>query len=375
MKHVSLKSIMLKGGHFMLVLLSILLVSLFLLAGILLILSPGKTQPYLDEHGNLLTGSISEKIYLDINGAKQGMFIKSKDSTLPVLLILHGGIPVYYLNRKYPSGLEDYFTVVWWEQRGSGLSFSTDIPNKSITLEQILSDTEEVTNYLRHRFGKEKIYLMGHSGGTFIGMHMAARSPELYHAYIGVAQMTHQLTSEKLSHDYMLERYKMEGNTRMAQKLESAPVSLTDGISDKYLSMRDMCMHSMGIGTTHNMRSVPLDIFLPSLTCRDYTFNEKINIWRAKSRSGVHVLWETILETDLSKKLPEIKIPVYFFHGIYDYTVSYHLARDYYEKINAPLKGFYTFYHSAHSPMLEEPEKMRQIFQTDIFEGRNMLAD
>ncbi|MCB9036458.1 MAG: alpha/beta hydrolase [Lewinellaceae bacterium] len=131
-----------------------------------------------------MPGSISEKIYVNINGVEQGMFIKSKDATRPVLLFLHGGIPVYFLTKKYPTGLEDYFTVVWWEQRGSGLSYSSNIPPESLTLEQMISDTKEVTNYLRKRLGQDKIYLMAHSGGTFIGMHVAARAPELYHAYI-----------------------------------------------------------------------------------------------------------------------------------------------------------------------------------------------
>jgi pimeloyl-ACP methyl ester carboxylesterase len=98
-------------------------------------------------------------------------------------------------------------------------------------------------------------------------------------------------------------------------------------------------------------------------------------MWRGKSRSGVSILWDTMLATDLSKHVPEIDIPVYFFHGIHDYTVSYMLAKDYFEKLKAPLKGFYTFEQSAHSPLFEEPQKMRQIFQVDILAGMNNLAD
>ncbi len=100
----------------------------------LLIYSPGKSTPFLDESGKPLLGSISEKIHININGIKQGMIIKSKDSTHPVLLYLHGGLPDYFLTRKYPTGLEDYFTVVWWERRGSGLSYNAGIPPQEITL-------------------------------------------------------------------------------------------------------------------------------------------------------------------------------------------------------------------------------------------------
>jgi alpha-beta hydrolase superfamily lysophospholipase len=98
------------------------------------------------------------------------MFIQSKDVTHPVLLYLHGGMPEYFLTQHYPTGLEDYITVVWWEQRGSGLSYNASDPRDKVTLEQLISDTLEVTEYLRHHFHKEKIYLMAHSGGSFIGI-------------------------------------------------------------------------------------------------------------------------------------------------------------------------------------------------------------
>ena len=89
-------------------------------------------------------------------------------------------MPEYFLTERYPTGLENDFTVVWWEQRGAGLSYSPDIAPETMTLEQFIADTLSVTNYLRNRFGKEKIYLMAHSGGTFIGLQAAARAPELY---------------------------------------------------------------------------------------------------------------------------------------------------------------------------------------------------
>ena len=300
------------------------------------------------------------------------MFIKSKDSTNPVLLYLHGGMPDYFLTSKYPTGLEDYFTVVWWEQRGSGLSYSSNIPSETMTLEQMISDTKELTNYLRKRFGQEKIYLMGHSGGTFIGIQVAAQAPELYHAYIGVAQMSNQLKSEILAYEYMLKKFRENGNKKMVRKLEAAPVTMANGVPDAYRLLRDHAMHSLGIGTTHDMKSVITGIFLPSLLCREYTLLEKVNMWRGKSRSGISILWENISTTDLSKQVPELKIPVYFFEGIYDYTCSYTEAKSYFEKLKAPVKGFYTFEHSAHSPLFEEPEKVHEILKEDIFTGKNI---
>lgn len=364
-----------KGMRIMLTIISILLICFFILGAVLLLYSPGKPAPFLDKSGNPLAGSISEKVHVPINGVQQGMFIKGKDITKPVLLYLHGGMPDYFLTQKYPTGLEDHFIVIWWEQRGSGLSYSADIPPETMTPEQMVSDVLEVTNYLRRRFGKEKIYLMGHSGGTFIGIQAAARAPELYYAYIGVAQMSNQLQSEIRTYEYMLAEFKKNGNGKMVRKLEAAPVTRTGGTPDAYRALRDPAMHSLGIGTTRNMHSVITGLFIPSLLCRDYTLTEKINMWRGKSRAGISVLWDTMLQTDLSKQTPALDLPVYFFEGKYDYTCSYTEAKSYFEHLQAPLKGFYTFEMSAHSPLFEEPEKMRHILKEDVLPGLNNLAD
>lgn len=354
---------------------SILFACLIIPGGLLLLWSPGKPPPFLDKNGRSLPGSLSEKIQVTINGLKQGMFIKSKDLTNPVLLYLHGGMPDYFLTQRYPTGLENCFTVVWWEQRGSGLSYSADIPIETMTVEQFISDTLEMTNYLRHRFAKEKIYLMGHSGGTFIGLHTVARAPELYYAYIGVAQMSYQLKSEWLAYEYMLEQFQKNGNEKMVRKLEAAPVTMTGGIPKAYLTVRDWAMHPLGIGTTHDMKSVISGIFILSLLCREYTLREKINLWRGKIRSGVDILWNEMIATDLSKQVTQLALPVYFFEGLHDYTCSYSLAKDYFEKLKAPLKGFYTFEQSAHSPIFEEPEKSLDILREDVLAGTNSLAD
>jgi pimeloyl-ACP methyl ester carboxylesterase len=369
------KPLMGKVKRIMLTIPVVLLACVFILGGVLLAFSPGKPQPFLDENGKQLVSSISEKIFVNINGVQQGMIIKSKDISNPVLLYVHGGMPDYFLTQKYPTGLEDYFTVVWWEQRGSGLSYSASIPTETITSEQLISDTLEVTNYLRNRFGKEKIYLMGHSGGTFIGIQAAAQAPELYYAYIGVAQMSDQLESERLAYEYMLQKFKENGNTKMVQKLEAAPVTNTSGIPDAYYALRDGAMHSLGIGTTHDMKSIISGIFLPSLTFREYTLLEKFNLWRGKSQSGVSSVWNAIIATDLTTRVTELEIPVYILAGRYDYTVNYDLQKNYFVKINALKKGFYTFENSAHSPLFEEPEKFIQIMVNDVLNGNVNLAD
>jgi len=335
----------------------------------------GRPRPLLDENGRPVRGSISEKAFADINGVRQGMFIQSKDPAHPVLLFVHGGLPEFFLTDRHPTGLENDFTVVWWEQRGAGLSYSPGIPPETMTVEQFIADTVSVTGYLRDRFSKQKIYLMAHSGGTFIGVQAVARTPELYYAYIGVAQTVQQLKSERLAYEYMLRRLKETGNSRLARKLEAAPVTMTGGTPDAYLAVRDKAMHCLGVGTTHDMKSVLSGVIWPSLRSPQYTLSEKIRMWRGKLSSGVSALWDEMLATDLAETVTELAVPAYFFHGIFDYTVSYQLAKDYCDRLKAPLKGFYTFDRSAHSPVLEEPQKARRIMRQDVLAGTNNLAD
>jgi pimeloyl-ACP methyl ester carboxylesterase len=340
-----------------------------------LFMSSNTPRPFLDANGAKVPGSISEKIYVTINGVEQGMFIKSRNAANPVLMYVHGGMPFYFLTEKYPTGLEDNFTMVWWDQRGAGLSYQANFPPETDAAEQLISDTIEVTNYLRRRFGHDKIYLMGHSGGTFLGIQAAARAPELYHAYIGVSQMTDQLKSEKLAYEFMLEQFKANGDRDMARKLEASPVTIQGGAPDAYLALRDGAMHGLGVGTMREMKSVISGIFLPSLTFPEYSLSDKINLWRGKIRTGVSVIWPTIMKTDLARKVPALAIPVYFLEGRHDYTCSYALAKDYFLRLKAPVKGFYTFEQSAHSPIFEEPAKAREIFRQDVLTGGVSLAD
>jgi pimeloyl-ACP methyl ester carboxylesterase len=336
---------------------------------------PGKPEQFVDEHGAQLPGSLSEKIFVDFNGVRQGLIIESKNTANPVLLYLHGTMPDYFLSRRYPTGLEDLFTVVWWEQRGAGLSYSPDIHKESLTSEQYIADTLAVTDYLRQRFGQDRIYLMGHSNGTFFGIQAAARAPEKYHAYVGVAQMTNQLKSEVLAYEYMLDCFRESGDVEMARKLEAAPVTMAGGMPAGYVAMRDDAMHRLGIGTMRTMTNYLQGLFLGSLQTREYTLGEKLGLWRGKFSAGVSPLLNEVTSTDLSKALPAVDLPVYFFHGSYDYTVNYGLAKAYAEQLRAPLKGFYTFEQSAHSPMFEEPQKMVRILSDDVLAGVNQLAD
>ena len=206
----------------LLIVVSILIGCTLILSGVVLVYSPGKTEPYLDKNGKLLEGSISEKSFVKIGGIKQGMFIKGKDTGNPVLLYVHGGpaFPNYFLIDKYAPGLEDNFTVCYWEQRGGGLSFTPEVSLSSMNFEHLASDAIEVTNYLRERFKKEKIYIIAHSGGTPIALKAVQKAPHLYHAYIAMAQITIPKESEKIAYKYMLKQYRDTGNQKAVNQLE-----------------------------------------------------------------------------------------------------------------------------------------------------------
>ena len=322
-------------------------------------------------------GHSVEKLRVFINGLEQGMFIQGRDSANPVLLFLHGGpgMPAFWLDRRYPTGLEQYFTVAWWEQRGTATSYRPDIPLETMTLEHFIADAIEVTDYLRRRFAQQRIYLMGHSWGSYLGIQLAAQEPSRFCAYIGVAQITHQIRSERLSYEYMLRRYRERGDRRMVRRLERVPLPLTVPLPPVYEALRDKAMHGLGVGTTRQMRSVVTGLFLPSLIAPEYTLREKLDLWRGKRFSRRSGLWDRMQATDVTHQVTRLELPAYLLHGIHDQTVSYQLARQYAASLQAPLAGFYTFAHSAHSPLFEEPGRMLRILREDVLAGTVDLAD
>lgn len=357
------------------------LVTIFLIILIFLIVySPGNPELIVDNERVPVEGSISEKTFVQIGGIRQGMFIRSKNIDNPVLLYVHGGpaFPNYFLVEKYKPGLEDHFTVCYWEQRGGGLSYNPGISPESMTFEQLTSDAIEVTNYLRMRFGKEKIYIMAHSGGTPFAIQAVAREPQLYLAYIAMAQITNQWESERIAFKYITEKYATLGNSKALKELKKYPLAESDASVVSFFKspFRDKAMHELGIGTMRNMKSVITGVFIPVWLCKAYTLKEKINIWVSKLKFVKKARFtDELFKMDIPERIPKLEIPVYFFSGKYDFTVNVNLSKSYLEKLQAPVKGFYCFENSAHSPLFEEPEKAERIIVTDVLKGTNSLAD
>ena len=160
-----------------------------------------KTPKIKDSYGNIKQDSITSLEKITLGGIKQTILIRGHDTKSPILLFLHGGpgFPEMDIAYKFQRKLEEHFIVVNWDQRGAGKSFSKKIPRESMTIEQFISDAHELIRFLRERFDKEKIYLVGHSWGTTLGLLLTQRYPELFFAYVGIGQVVNALESEQIS--------------------------------------------------------------------------------------------------------------------------------------------------------------------------------
>ena len=342
-----------------------------LLIGVIIVAvnSSGRLEPLKDSEGNEIAGSLVEKNWVEIGGIRQGYFIRAEDPNNPVILFLHGGpggpaLP-FQINREVSERLEKYFTVVYWEQRGAGISFSASIDHPAtMTLDQLVEDTRQMTEYLQRRFGQERIFLMGLSWGSYLGIKTIERYPENYLAYIGIGQVTNQIESDRLAYDFMLQ-HAMEINDRRATKdLQRFDRDAPEFPSLSYIvSVRTPLMNKYGIGMARNENLNDFRLGLEVLFFEGYTFIEKINYFRGLSFSNLH-LWDNSKKGNLFESSISFEIPVFIIHGKWDYMVSYTLAREWFDKIDAPEKAFFSFENSAHSPFMEEPEKFVQIIRS-----------
>jgi len=324
-------------------------------------------KAFKENEGKVITGSLVEKTFIEIGGIQQGFFIRTENPKNPIILFLHGGpgspeLP-FITSLELPERLEKYFTVCYWDQRGAGMSFKSSIDPKTMTVKQMVEDTRQMTEYLQQRFAQEKIYLMGYSWGSFLGIKTIEKYPQNYFAFIGIGQAVCVIESEKLAYDYMLE-YAIKINDKSAiRKLKRIDKNSSDFPQIKYvMTTRTHLMTKYGIGITR--QKIPLVNTLKSLLFfKGYTFFEKINYARGSLFSLKH-LWDEAFVENLIRTSTTFEVPIYILHGKYDYTTSFTLAREYYEIIKAPKKAFFEFENSAHSPNMEEPEKFIEIIRS-----------
>ena len=354
-----MKKVIKTVGIALLSIIGILLIGLAVMA----INSPGKLELLKDKENKVIANSLTEKSFIDIGGLSQGFFLRSENPENPVILFLHGGpgSPELALLYRYEVSerLEKYFTVCHWDQRGAGMSYSSSIDPATMTLEQMIEDTRQMTEYLKHRFNKQKIYLMGHSWGSYLGIKTIEKYPENYLAYIGIGQLSNQLKSEQLAYDYMLQHAKEINDKAAVKNLEKFDKNAPDFPTLLYIgTVRSQLMNKYGIGIMHDNFSMA-GLIQDILLFKGYTLSEKIRYIQGMPFSQAY-LWDSVISDNMFESSISFKVPVYITHGRYDYQVSYALSREYFNKMEAPDKSFFTFEKSAHSPNGEEPEKFVQ---------------
>ena len=332
-------------------------------------MSPGKTSPILDINGNVKPNSIATIEQPVIGGLAQTLIIRGENIDNPVLLFVHGGpgMSTYPFVREQFKGMEKLFTVCYWDQRGAGKSYSKNIPAESMTLDQLTADGVEVTRYLTQKFHQQKIYILGHSWGTFLGSFIVHKHPELYAAYIGVGQVGDTYLSEQRSLQFVIAEAQKRNDKNTLAELQQLKLPSPDASSQEwydYLWVERQKVFSFG-GTRYGVDRKVSDLAVPLITCREYTIGDKINYQTGLTYS-MHHLWKYMMQNSLPVVLPQQQVPVYIFQGIHDHQTDFGLAKDYFDSLQAPVKKFYLFEHSAHSPHVEEYAAFEKIIRTDI---------
>ncbi len=294
---------------------------------------------------------------IEINGARLWVLIRTENAGYPVALFVHGGpgTSELGLNRQNTRAIESRFTVVNWDQRGAGKSFAAGRDRARMTREQMVDDVLALSAHLAERFQKRKILLVGHSWGSVIGMLAVTKRPDLFHAYIGIGQMSRMAESEKLSYDWTLAQATRAGDTATVAKLaEIGPPPYTGDWRRKFMTERRL-LGKFG-GEYWGSRSGAFGVVLRTLFSREYTMLDRVNFFRGIFAS-LDALFPELYATDLFVEAPEVKVPVWFCLGRHDYEVPNPLSARYFETLQAPRKELVWFEDSAHLPNTEEREK------------------
>mgnify|MGYP006275853329 CR=1 FL=1 len=317
------------------------------------------TVPIRDSQGEIIPGSIAELKKVELGGIEQYIMLRGRDRTNPVLLFLHGGpgYPQISYIRHYQSELERHFVVVNWDQRGSGLSYSEDIPAESMTVDTLLSDTYQLVELLCERFNQDQIFLVGHSYGSYLGILMVDRHPELFEGYVGIGQMSNDLESERLSYRYTLKKAREEENTQAINQLEEIGPPPYQKDEDFDTQRKWLKIYSES------------DLNIKNITIRNIIFSPEYN-W-LDSRKFIQgakftrkTMYDHAFNINLFEEVKEVDIPIYFCLGKKDYGVPFEFSAKYFNFLKAPEKKIFWFPESGHYLHLENQEKFAQIMLT-----------
>lgn len=299
---------------------------------------------------------INELKNLEIGGVKQSILVKGQSKENPILLMLHGGpgFPLMPFSNRLKR-LEEEFIVVYWDQRGAGKSYNDEIPTNTMTIERFLKDAYEVIQLVKCEYGKERIFLAGHSWGSILGINLAYEYPSEIYAYIGISQVVDYDKGSEISYEFALKTAKERNMTDKIEKLtEIGEPPFKDGINE--VSLISMYVSEFG-GAYH----IDVDIDEIIGNSEVYSTTDIDNINKGMQFSAINLI-ETLVETNLVKdnKLA-FETPIIFLCGKYDYLVPSEIVLEYYETLKAPSKDVIWMNESAHFCYLEETENFIDI--------------
>ena len=328
-----------------------LLISLAVLAAVVVVflavfgLHRGRTHLIRNRVMRVVPGSIAKLQPMQIGGVQQWVLIRGYNRNAPVVLFLHGGpgAATMYLAHRFQKPLEREFVMVQWDQRGAGKSYSAREPVDSLTLRRELNDTYELTRWLRSTFHQDKIYLVGHSWGSTVGMLAVKEHPEYYRAFIGVGQMAaDSLKEREVQREWLLKAAFKANDRELVDRMEA--------FGD--ISERDIFRHR---GQLHTHKSF-LPLLAASFRAPEYTWPDIFHIMAGNAFVRSHMV-NDVTHGSLQSTVTKVDVPVFFFLGAYDYLTPSQLAIDYFRRLDAPYKRVYWFPNSAHYPFFEERER------------------
>jgi pimeloyl-ACP methyl ester carboxylesterase len=288
---------------------------------------------------------------ISLGGLDQWISLRSRDTSNPLMLFLHGGPGTANISfaRKSQRLIERDFTVVNWDQRGAGRSYSRHLRPADMTIDRFVSDAEELVELLERRFAQEKIFLVGQSWGSIVGATLAGRRPDLFRAYVGTGQVVNMARGEEISYVFTLDEAEKRGHERAIRELREIG-------HPPYKDLSSAGVQRKWLGRFHGVtyKGSPVGTLLRYLSLRDTRPLDFVRFVRGAMLS-LRTLEDEQMKIDFLKDLPEIKIPVQFCCGRRDYNTPQELVVEYMRDLRAPTKRIVWFERSAHLPNYEEP--------------------
>jgi proline iminopeptidase len=319
---------------------------------------PADTDPIVGANGEPLAGSVAELTSAEIDGHELALMIRGVSSDNPVLLFLAGGPGGTEMGamREHLEALEEDFVVVTWDQPGTGKSYGELDPTSTLTLEQAVDDTIEVTNYLRDLFVQEQIYLMGQSWGSLLGVLAVQREPELYEAYIGTGQMVSPRETDRIFYQDTLEWARETGNEDLVETL----IDIGPPPYDEMLDYEPALSHEKDVYPyDRSENSEGEGGFSENLFVEEYTLLEQVHNLGA-FLDTFSVLYPQIQDIDLRESATELEVPVYLIQGRHEARGRAVLAEEWFRQLSAPRKRLTFLDTSGHRPLFEQPEEFTQ---------------